>query len=414
MQPSKRGEEGANLASKCLLLAPDASSTGCIFLEDSMPTQSIPLAAYRDPSQHAFEQGQLFQKSWLFAGLLFEFQGLTHRGLSLGGTSLLLQCDAQGKPHAFLNVCAHRHARLCEPGLHKGAVRCPYHGWVYDRQGVPVGIPAKQAFPQVVAEPEKFKLTEFACEAVGQFIFVRLSPQGPSLRDYLGSQYDFLERASEGMDSVLDEFQEDVEANWKVVIENSLEGYHVPAVHNRTFAQVDGMSRQEEAPLFFLNDRLHSHLEHAANAEWVARFSRMEPRIGQWPWRFEHYTHHLIFPNLTVTSFMGYSFHVQRFDPLAVDRTRVHSRTVGVHLKNGTEMGSKMMERIHADGHAFTRKVFAEDGDICRKVQAGISQATRPAILGEGIEDRVKHFHNAYVSQTESGCLPESTPICSH
>lgn len=280
-------------------------------------------------------------------------------------------------------------------------MRCPYHGWVYDREGVPVGIPQKHAFPQVVAEPTRFKLTEFACEAVGEFVFVRLAPEGPSLRDYLGHQYDFLLRASQGMGGVLDEFRNDVAANWKVVIENSLEGYHVPVVHSQTLMQIDGMERAESAPQFFLEDSLHSHLEHAANAEWLARFKRFESKIGQWSWRFEHYTHHFIFPNLTVTSFMGYSFHIQSFEPTAVDRTTVHSRTVGVEFTNATPAGAKMVERIYEDGHAFTRKVFEEDGGICRKAQAGLQCAVRPAVLGEGIEDRVRHFHQAYARAFE-------------
>ena len=354
-------------------------------------------AHYRSEPHRLVELGGVFQHGWIFVAMRFELLGLSHRGVTVGDTQLVLQCDSRGEPRAYLNVCSHRHAQLCEPGTHTGALRCPYHGWVYDREGVPVGIPQKHAFPQVVAEPTRYKLTEFACEAVGQFVFVRLAPEGASLRDYLGQQYEFLARASQGMDGMLDEFRKDVAANWKVVIENSLEGYHVPAVHSRTLMQVDGMERAESAPQFFLSDPLHSHLEHAANSEWVARFKRFESKIGQWPWRFEHYTHHFIFPNLTVTSFMGYSFHIQRFEPTAVDRTTVHSRTVGVEFANATAAGTKMMERIHEDGHAFTRNVFEEDGGICRKVQAGLQCAVRPAVLGEGIEDRVGHFHRAYV-----------------
>jgi hypothetical protein len=82
---------------------------------------------------------------------------------------------------------------------------------------------------------------------------------------------------------------------------------------------------------------------------------------------------------------------------------------VGVCLSNSTEVGAKMMEHIYADGHTFTRKVFAEDGDICRKVQAGLEQATRPAVLGVGIEDRVAHFHQAYVR-----CLPKASQNNEH
>lgn len=352
---------------------------------------------YHTLASHAMEQKTLFHDNWIFVGMLAEMRGLAHYGVRVGTEELLIQCDKEGKPRAFLNVCSHRHAQLCTAGAHKGAVRCPYHGWVYDREGVPVGIPQKQAFPQVVAEPHQFRLTEFSCEAAGEFIFVRLSSEGSSLRDYLGSQYDFLLRASQGMSSVQDEFRKEVAANWKVVIENSLEGYHVPAVHSGTLMQIDGMDRAEAAPRFFLQDQLHSHLEHAANPEWVSRFARMESKIGQWPWRFEHYTHHFIFPNLTVTSFIGYSFHIQRFEPTAADRTTVHSRTVGVEFVNATAAGAKMMEHIYAEGHAFTRRVFEEDGEICRKVQAGLQSAVRLAILGEGIEDRVKHFQHAYL-----------------
>jgi phenylpropionate dioxygenase-like ring-hydroxylating dioxygenase large terminal subunit len=366
-----------------------------------MPAGLIEPSLYRVPAHHARELQGLFRQSWVFAGLLLELQGLAHQVLRLGDTEVLLQCDSSGTPRAFLNACAHRHAQLCSLGKHTGPVRCPYHGWVYDREGVPVGIPGKQAFPEVVAQPEQHRLTEFNCEAAGQFVFVRLASEGPGLRDWLGNEYEFLERASQGMCGITDEFQKDVDANWKVVIENSLEGYHVPAVHSKTFMQVDGMSREETAPLFFLDDPRHSHLEHTASAAWISSFARLERKVGLWPWRFEHYTHHLIFPNLTVTSFMGYSFHIQRFDPTAPELTTVHSRTTGVNFEGGTEMGRKMMERIYADGHAFTHMVFGEDSGICAKVQSGLRNAQRLAVLGEGVEDRVLHFQRAYVAATK-------------
>lgn len=354
---------------------------------------------YTDAAHWAQELDTLFARHWVFVGLSSELEGLSHRGVRVGARELLLQCDKQGRPRAYLNACAHRHARLCESGLHQGAVRCPYHGWVYDREGVPVGVPQPQAFPQVLAQPEAHRLQEFACETAGQFIFVRLSSSGVSLKDYLGAQFDFLSGISPALEAVQDEFRLEVPANWKVVIENALEGYHVPAVHNQTFMQIDGMQRGYEAPADFLDQPLHSHMNHPADPQWLARFERrVEPQLGRWATRNAHYTHHHIFPNLTVTSFMGYSFHVQVFEPTAVDRTTVHSRTLGVAFEGQTLTGRKMIERIYADGHAFTHKVFAEDGGICAKVQAGLAQSQRLAVLGEGLEARVAHFHKAYAS----------------
>lgn len=360
---------------------------------------------YYTSSQHWEKENEnMFRNVWTFVGLLFELDGLVHRGVKVADKDIVLQCDPLGKPRAYLNVCSHRHAELCSVGLHQGAIRCPYHGWSYDRRGVPVGIPQKQAFPEVVAAPQNFKLTELPCETVGQFIFVRITNEGQTLQNYLGNQYDFLLRASQGMAGLQDEFRQDVEANWKVVIENSLEGYHVPAVHAGTFMQESGMGKEESAPQFFLNDPLHSYLEHSANTDWTSRFARIRAKVGEWPWRFEHYTHHFIFPNLTVTSFMGYSYHIQRFEPTAVGITTVHSRTVGVEFKNATPTGKKMMELIYADGHEFTRKVFAEDGLICQKVQKGLKNAERLAVLAKGLEDRVMHFQLAYL-KLETGNL---------
>jgi phenylpropionate dioxygenase-like ring-hydroxylating dioxygenase large terminal subunit len=354
---------------------------------------------YCDPAHFALEHETLFRDCWVFVGLQFELKGLAHSGVRVGATDVLLQVDASGKPRAFLNVCSHRHAQLCKVGRHEGAVRCPYHGWVYDREGVPVGIPQRHAFPAVVAAPEAHRLVEFACETAGEFMFVRLASTGKSLEQYLGQEFEFLVDASKGMNKVLDEFRGDVASNWKVAIENSLEGYHVPAVHQQTLMQAGGMQTGLEAASNNLSHPPHSVMNHEADPVWLARFARsVEPKIGRWPWRFEHYTHHLIFPNLTVTSFMGYSFHVQVFEPSAVDRTAVHSRTVGVAFEGQSPVGAKLIEQILADGHAFTHRVFDEDGGICAKVQAGLAQAVRPAMLGDGIEDRVEHFQRAYVS----------------
>ena len=356
----------------------------------------IPPLNYHSPAVHQAELNSIFSTCWIFVGLKLELAGLSHAGRRVGEHELVIQLDVDGNPRAFKNVCSHRSSRLCKEGVHSGAIRCPYHGWVYDRQGIPVGIPIKEAFPEVAAQPKNFKLQEISCESAGQFIFVRISSCGASLKEYLGEEYDFLIKCSNSLNKIEDSFEDTVDANWKIVIENSLEGYHVPAVHNKTFMQADGMGKSDSAPSFVLKNPLHSSLTHSADADWVRRFQRIEKQIGEWPWRFEHYTHHLIFPNLTITSFMGYSFHVQLFQPDAVNKTKIRSQTLGVNFQGTTAIGGKMIEKIYLDGHIFTRKIFGEDGDICQEIQAGLAQASKSPIFGIGLEDRVKHFHNAY------------------
>lgn len=351
---------------------------------------------YNSPSVHQSELNSIFSTCWIFVGLKLELTGISHAGRRVGKHELVIQLDADGNPRAFKNVCSHRSARLCKEGVHSGAIRCPYHGWVYDRKGIPVGIPIKEAFPEVAANPDSFKLQDISCESAGQFIFVKMSPSGISLQEYLGGEYDFLIKCSHSFRKIEDSFEDTIEANWKIVIENSLEGYHVPAVHNKTFMQADGMGKSDSAPSFAFKNPIHSSLTHSADADWVRRFAKIEKQIGKWAWRFEHYTHHLIFPNLTITSFMGYSFHVQLFQPEAENKTKIRSQTLGVNFQGTSAIGEKMIEKMYQDGHHFTRQIFGEDGEICREIQAGLAQASTSPIFGIGLEDRVKHFHNAY------------------
>ena len=86
---------------------------------------------------------------------------------------------------------------------------------------------------------------------------------------------------------------------------------------------------------------------------------------------------------------------------MAVSLTTVHPRTVGVEFTNATAISAKMVEHIYVDSHTFTRKVFDEDAGICRKVQAGLENATYLAVLAERLEDRVRHFQSAYVSSKQ-------------
>ncbi|PPC81864.1 MAG: (2Fe-2S)-binding protein [Methylotenera sp.] len=354
---------------------------------------------YRCADHLKKEYDTVFRHCWNFVGLKLELANGKHLGVLVAGTEVIIQLDKNGNPRAYRNVCSHRHAKLCEHGSHDGPVRCPYHSWLYNEDGVPVGIPQPQAFPDVVANPEAYKLEEFSCESAGQFIFVRLSKEGSSLKVYLNGEYDFLCKASQGMSHIHHEFRSDVDANWKVVIENSLEGYHVPAVHNKTFMKVDGMQRGYDAPVDHLEHPLHSSITHPAEPGWLASFEkRTAPKLGVWDWYFPHYTHHLIFPNLTITSFLGYSYHIQRFEPTAAGLTTVHSRAVGMRFEQQSPLGEKTIVQIYADSKAFTDSVFAEDGTVCKTVQQGLNSAVNPAVIGLGIESRVAHFHQAYTS----------------
>lgn len=353
---------------------------------------------YCDPAIFAREQAELFAQQWLYAGLTHELAA--HNDfvrVNLAGRDVIIQ-NLHGDLHAFINVCSHRHSIIHDTPCGNRPLTCPYHGWHYNAEGTPVGIPCKKAFPAVTANPQAFNLQKLEVAKAGDFVFVRMNPGDSDLPTFLGDAYDFLTKVSAGLDQCIDTHESHIQANWKIVIENSLEGYHVPLVHRSSLAKATEIqfSQENEDSLEFMPPTGHSSVNNKANKKWLERWSRYQNDIGQWPFMFEHYVHRLVFPNLTVTSFLGYSFHVQHFRPNGVDSTTVYSKIFSAKFDNQTPRGKIIMQSIMKENIHFTHLIFQEDKLACERTQQGSAQATRPSIPGEIIEQRVSDFRKTY------------------
>lgn len=334
----------------------------------------------------------LLASTWTYAGMADEVA--RHNDflrLLVAGVDLLIQ-NFNGQLRAFINSCSHRHSLIHTEPHGNRALVCPYHGWAYDERGAPTGIPLRQEFPQVCADPDAWRLDPVELARAGDFLFVRLKTGGEPLESFLGDAFGFLEQVSAALDRTLDDFRSTIRANWKIVIENSLEGYHVPLVHRETLGRISQFSRERTDIIDHLVPQGHSYMTNLAHARWLARWQGYENDLGQWPFRFEHYVHRLVFPILTVTSFLGYSFHVQRFQPDAHDSTTVHSRIYSTRFSGQTERGARIIDTIYRENVDFTRRIFEEDRRACELTHAGSLQATRPSVLAASLEQRIADF----------------------
>ena len=193
---------------------------------------------YGDESVFREECEGLFAHNWIFAGLATDIPASNDFfRVPMFNRDVVVQ-NFHGEPHAFINSCSHRHSQIQHEIRGNRPLVCPYHGWAYDKRGVPTGIPRREEFPEVCANPEAYRLHSVDLERAGNFLFLRLGGDGADLREFLGEAHGFLESVSEGMDRSLDEVEASVGANWKLVIENSLEGYHVPLVHRNSLAAI--------------------------------------------------------------------------------------------------------------------------------------------------------------------------------
>ena len=149
-----------------------------------------------------------------------------------------------GKLHAFFNSCPHRGAMVCrEP---KGRARnftCPYHGWVFSDEGRAIHRPLPESYSPACAEDESLHLRPVPrFEVFAGFIFVNYSPTGESLADYLAGAGDYLqmigEQDEDGMVIVGGAQTYSARANWKLLQENSADGYHADTTHSTYFEYI--------------------------------------------------------------------------------------------------------------------------------------------------------------------------------
>lgn len=128
-------------------------------------------------------------------------------------------------------MCAHRAARLVvETSGHTRRFTCPYHGRSYNLRGELRAVPDEASFYEI--DKPSCGLTPVACETWNGFIFVKLSCDGQSLATFLNGIDEKIEthRIQDWNSSY--KFQMDIPANWKYVIDNFQETYHLNFVHD--------------------------------------------------------------------------------------------------------------------------------------------------------------------------------------
>ena len=144
-----------------------------------------------------------------------------------------------GAIHAFSNVCRHRAGPVARGAGHRKALMCGYHGWTYGLDGqAPRRRPSGTACAASRSRAEPARRSRV--ETWGPFLFVYLDPAAPPLAEVLGSipAGDRATFRSTHM-SLFKKIDYEVACNWKVYVDNYLEGYHIPIVHPELFKELD-------------------------------------------------------------------------------------------------------------------------------------------------------------------------------
>jgi Rieske 2Fe-2S family protein len=324
--------------------------------------KSLPRNAYVASDFYEREREHIFWDQWVYVGRAETWaESGAFRVLDLCGESVIIVRARDSGLYGHRNLCRHRGSRLlCEQGVLRGAIRCPYHGWTYALHGELIATPfiAMEDVP-----PNARRLYSVAVEQWGGFVFVHLNPEPrESLAQQLGRVPERLQRYPLVQLRIARTIAYDVAANWKVLLENYNECYHCAGVHPELCRVVPAFKQSGGANLDW--ERGIPHREGAFTFTFSGTSARAPFATLNDDERVRH-NGELIYPNFMLSLSAE---HVAAFCvwPDGPQQTRV----VCDFLFDPNEMAKPDFDP--SDAIEFWDLVNRQDWAICESVQSGM------------------------------------------
>src|SRR6202163_2348252 len=193
---------------------------------DLAKASTLPSTAYLDPAILEHEKDRIFYCTWQLVAHMSELARVgDFKPASILDEPILLTHAQDGKLRGFYNVCRHRAAQVVTTRGNRKSLQCGYHGWVY-------GLDGKLQVAREMEGTEDFDKSDFGLvpirvDTLGPFVFANLDPDAAPLADWIGVVPDEIKSAGYDLASMRSIERRDytIECNWKVYIDNYLEGY---------------------------------------------------------------------------------------------------------------------------------------------------------------------------------------------
>ncbi len=343
---------------------------------------------YTDPTVLAREKDRIFLHTWQLVGTLSqpcgELNGVKHTiadpesffTFDVAGEPIVVTRDKSGTLRAFSNVCRHRAGPIAQGSGCKHVLQCAYHGWTYTLDGVLIGTPEIDGVE--FFDRSKFGMVPLRVDTWQQFIFVNFDENAPSLSTWLGK---IPEQAKdfpfEGL-ALAERRHYIVNCNWKVYVDNYLEGYHIPIVH-------PGLMKEIDYPRYRIETSRY-HSQQLGPVKEIRPGDTNErvypPSVG-----LKEALYFWVFPNLML-NFYPDNIQTNIIVPLSQEKT------MAIFEWYFQDADSEKVRARAKKAIDFSEVVQQEDMHICEDVQRGLNSSLydrgRYAVKRE---NGVHHFH---------------------
>jgi choline monooxygenase len=344
------------------------------FEPDLARASTLPSRWYTDPEMLAAERSAVFARTWQAVGhSAWVAAPGSYFACDIAGEPVLVTRAADGVLRAFSNVCRHRGAELCSGRGDASIIRCPYHAWTYTLDGRLHGAPEFDG----VADWDRSQvhLPEFRAEVWGPYVFVCQGRDTPPLAGVLGAIPDEVARIGCPVDRLEFACRRDytIECNWKVYVDNYLEGYHLPAAHPSLFRELD-----------YANYRVDTFRYYSSQIAPI----RARETVQASPRRYEYADstnqalYYWIFPNYMLNVYPD-NLSANIILPLGPERT--------LTIFEWFAYGDRRVQQATVD---FSDEIQQEDIRLCESVQRGLrSRHYDRGRFSVRRENGVHHFH---------------------
>jgi choline monooxygenase len=349
-----------------------------MFLDDYRPTArleeatTLPARWYTDPGFLQMEKDKIFWATWQPVGY----------ASSVAEPGQYFSCDIVGEPvvivrgkdnivRAFANVCRHRAAALVsEPGC-ANVLKCPYHGWTYQLDGKLLGAPEIEGIEDW--DRSQVRLPAYQVAVWGPFVFVNVDCGAPPLDEVLGTIPDDAARIGCPIGNLKFSCRRDylIDCNWKVYVDNYLEGYHLPAAHPGLFRELD--YSQYRVDTFRWYSSQYAPIRPPKEGEQRQYGEQYAGNRALYFWIFPNFMLNIYPDNLSSNIIV----------PVG------HNKTLTIF-----EWFTYGSDPVKESTIQFSDEIQQEDIAICEAVQKGLQSRTyRLGRLAPKRENGVHHFH---------------------
>jgi choline monooxygenase len=288
------------------------------------------------------------------------------------GSPLLVVRGDDGKVRAFINACRHRGMQVAKDSGCARAFVCPYHAWTYGLEGELRHIPGHAGFPGV--ELENNGLVEVGAMEKGGLVYVNQS--GPVDASMLEDMPDLFTTEQEYFDQ--SEYTDD--ANWKLLAETTMEGYHIKSLHKKSFFP-------------YGHDNTTVVENFGSHSRVIFPFKRIE-KLRDVDAKDQHLNGmvtsvYQLFPNVAVSVLSKHST-VTIFEPLSPTRTLM----LIYRATNKTSDGmTTNIEEAKRDASFVKDAGFDEDREAACAIQGTLDTRANQHLTFGHFEKAIVHFH---------------------